>query len=76
MKQRRSVCTLTGDRRTHEYIILGVGFYQRVSTQKWSPEMIERHVECGIRFGSRYVAFRSAAKHFRNGEPAITKGEH
>lgn len=70
-----SSSTRNGDCIIREKRLLGVWFYRRMDTQKWSPLMHEIEHEIGIRIGYLRFTLTTTKKHFFDGkEPSVVRG--
>jgi len=67
--------SIVGDGRLTERRFCGIWFYQRTTTQKWSPRMHEYERERGIRIGHRRFGCTETVCKFMDGlQPVTRKG--
>jgi len=77
MRAHSQFCTLAGDSYFKEHRFLGIWFYWRHTSQKWSSMMTEIKNEYGFRFGAIHFGISRIFCQFHDGkEPTIVAGAH
>ena len=77
MTERRKIWGVSGDGHMIEKRFFGVWFYNRITTQKWSPVMHEYERERGVRIGHmRFGVTQTRRRFFDTEQPEIVNGAY